>query len=623
MANREELAIIRNARAGQVAAQLELGKRYLSGSAGLPQSLATALHWLERAARQGCPQAWQLIGDHIPLELAQPGAASLAQWYERAYDAGSVHAGLVFAQLVLSADPAAAQPDPKALRALEDAARAGFPHAQSLLAQRQGRRRPPAAGTPAAGAARAGAPGPRASAAPASGSAAGPAPRGAARAPAPRQDDRRRPHGGIGAARHAALEAAWSACRWDDYLDAALPLARALVRGRGERGDLGRFAPGEIALLSRCARLLDPAFGGAYGAPGGAARPGPEELALFWELAAAEHDAHAQLAMGLRCARMQVDGRRMVLANAHVANAHVADAHVAHAHVANAHVAHAHVANAHVANAHVAHAHVANFKKAVRWLTLAGEQGLAEAWYALSRIYIKPEFSQRNVAAAARYLERAAGMGYREAQLECGQNAWRARRENENNDVRAVYWLQQAARQGAAEAVELLRRIAPRPATPAHLETGRLLASHGAALAGHPLLAARIELAALFGLTRAEALLLDVVQADQGHCLVVDIRASYGRSKRRLVMVETAREREALDGIVRLFDAVDCGPAGPEGNYRQRLYRLRTLSGAAELPDGERPDVQMPELAMRKTAVPDARAPRAGGGASAAVELAA
>ena len=54
MANREELAIIRNARAGQAAAQLELGKLYLFGSAGLPQSLPTALHWLERAARQEC-----------------------------------------------------------------------------------------------------------------------------------------------------------------------------------------------------------------------------------------------------------------------------------------------------------------------------------------------------------------------------------------------------------------------------------------------------------------------------------------------------------------------------------------------------------------------------------------
>jgi len=42
-------------------------------------------------------------------------------------------------------------------------------------------------------------------------------------------------------------------------------------------------------------------------------------------------------------------------------------------------------------------------------------------------------------------------------------------------------------------------------------------------------------------------------------------------------MVETGQERQALDRIVRLFDNIECGPAGPEGNYRQRLYRLRTL----------------------------------------------
>jgi len=126
MANREELAIIRNARAGQVAAQLELGKLYLFGSAGLPQSLPTALHWLERAARQDCPSAWQLIGNHIPLELAQHHATAVAQWYERAYDDGSLHAGLVFAQLVLDPAAASSQQHPKAVQALEDAARAGW-----------------------------------------------------------------------------------------------------------------------------------------------------------------------------------------------------------------------------------------------------------------------------------------------------------------------------------------------------------------------------------------------------------------------------------------------------------------------------------------------------------------
>jgi len=547
MANREELAIIRNARAGQVAAQLALGKLYLFGSSSLPQSLPTALHWLERAARQDCPPAWQLIGNHIPFELAQRDAAGVSQWYERAYDDGSVHAGLVFAQLVLDPlAPVAQQQQPKAVRALEDAARAGFSHAQVLLTRQHEQAASRAAATPAMAARTQVVHG---------------AQHGARLSPAQ----------SAAMVQHAGLDALWFARRWTDYLRLALPQARALVDEHGEPGELRRFAPDEITLLSRCARLLDPALDGVYGvggaggvgdvgeAAGAAPAPcDPGELAIFWELAAAEHDPHAQLALGLRSARMRVDGRRIGSGDAHAA-------------------------------------HVANFKLAIRWLTLAGEQGLAEAWYALSRICIKPEFSQRNVADAQRYLERAAEMGYRDAQLECGHNAWRARRENENNDVRAVYWLQKAAQQDAPDAAGLLHKIAPRLSTTPYTDTGALLALHAGALAGHPLLAARLELAQLFNLSRPEALLLDVVAADQGHCLVIDIRASYGRSKRRLVMVAPGPERQALDRIVRLFEPVDCGPAGPEGNYRQRLYRLRTLLNIVQpdSDDGAGTDVEL------------------------------
>lgn len=566
MANREELAIIRNARAGQAIAQLELGKLYLFGSAGLPQSLPTALHWLERAAQQECAPAWQLIGNHIPFEIAQRAGPGLLSWYERAYDDGSVHAGLVLAQLVLEAGlPASSDTRAKALLALEDAARAGFPHAQRMLTRQQN-------GAVVAGC-------PEANATP--GMSAGPAPAAARGGPAlPRLDGntdpsswmRRAVDNGVPPGQYALLEQAWGSGQADDYLARALPLARELVRIRTEQGEVRRFAPDEITLLSRCARLLDSAR------PGVAMEPGEPDC--FWELAAVEHDRHAQLAMGLRCARMHVDGRRISggkgIDRGMPGRGPRGPVRPGQAWPAPAWPA-------------PAWRGPANFKKAIRWLTLAGEQGLAEAWYALSRIYIKPEFSQRNVASAQKYLERAAEMGFREAQLECGHNAWRARRENENNDVRAVYWLQKAAAQGSGEAAALLARIAPRPAAPMYTETGALLTArpnggrpdlHKA----HPLLAARLELAALFNLTRAEALLLDVKAADHGHCLVIDIRANYGRSKRRLVMVETSEERQALDRIARLFDHVDSGPAGTEGNYRQRLYRLRTLLGTGSRP---------------------------------------
>lgn len=485
MANRAELAIIRGARAGNAAAQLELGRRYLFGGAGLPKSLPTALHWLDRAAGHGCAEACELIGAHIPIELASLSQRPLVQWYERAHDAGGIRAGIVFAQLVL-ADPAAREDQRrKAQRALEAAAGAGFAVAAQLLAQLrcgEAARQPVAA---------------------------------AALAPGPARTSCAVPV-------RTLPDAAWDARDWHAYLAHALPLARTSVQASAEPAPLrARLAPSEALLLSRCAQLLDAGVGGAA--------VGPDEIRRFWELAADEDDRDAQLAMGLWWARMTLDGRRTAPGSGS-----------------------------------------ANFRKAVRWLELAGEQGMAEAWYALARIFIKPEFSQRNIGMAQCYLERAAGMGYRDAQLECGNNAWRARRENENNDVRAVYWLQKAAQQGCAAARDALARIAPR-------ETGVPFARP--ALAGsHPLLAARLELAALFGLSRAEALLLDVAKADRGHCLVIDIRSSYGRSKRRLVMVATRQERLALDRIVKVFEGVDGGPGGPEGNYRQRLYRLKTAA---------------------------------------------
>ncbi|WP_460825335.1 SEL1-like repeat protein, partial [Massilia solisilvae] len=139
MANREELAIIRSARAGHASAQLELGKLYLFGSAGLPKSLPTALHWLDRAAQQDCAEAWQLIGTHIPLELAQQSARPVAAWYERAWEDGNLRAALVYAQLVLGQGnaPRTGLRD-KAVRALEQAAQGGFAEAQWLLARQHG-----------------------------------------------------------------------------------------------------------------------------------------------------------------------------------------------------------------------------------------------------------------------------------------------------------------------------------------------------------------------------------------------------------------------------------------------------------------------------------------------------
>jgi TPR repeat protein len=514
MASREELVIIRAARAGHAAAQLTLGKRYLFGGAGLPKSLPTALYWLDRAAHQDEEDAWLLIGSHVPFETAQqaPQPSRLCVWYERAYDAGVAQAGLVLAKLVLRQEAVSESMRDKASRALQTAAQAGIAEAQWLLAQHA--RRPGVASQP-------GTPVPKKESA-------------ASDAESSQRSDNgimlewavRAAQSGVTEARHALADHAWATRDYRDFVGWALPLARELAARCVQEPDRPAqpLDSHELGLLSRCA---DAMF-----ASGDFDR---SEAVRFWEYAARAGERNAQFALGLWFARMDWNGRRIAGISG-----------------------------------------TANYKKSIRWLSLAAEQGVADAWYALSRIYLKPECSQRNLVEAQRYLERAAEAGHAPAQLELGLTAWRTRRDQESKDVRAVYWLQKAAARGSAEARALLAKIAScATPTPWAQQALRRLTRESASM--YPLLAARLELAALFGLSRPEALLLDPKAADCGHCLLIDIRSRHRHSKRRLILLQTGEERQALDRLVRPFEYVDCGPEGPEGNYRQRLYRLRTL----------------------------------------------
>jgi len=509
MASREDLATIRAARAGGAAAQLALGQRYLFGGNGLPQSFATALHWLERAARQGVSDAWMAIGEHVPYEvvLQLPQPMELVIWYERAFDSGMKAAGMIFARVVLAnrGHPAAQAMLGKAIKILEAEAHAGNPDAQWLLSQQQVMQALDHPQQPNVN------------------------PAGAVVATEWAQ---KAADAGIGAAQLALADAAWQRGDRKDFMRRARPLGRALLaQYTNELAQLN--APSEalaaslgednIVLLSRLSLAVDTMEDGCI-----------DEFQQLLELAAYADDRMAQLSLGLFYARMSEDGGKAFAACGS-----------------------------------------SNYKKAIRWLTHAGERGIATAWFALSRIYLKPEFSQRNLADAQHYLERAAEMGHAQSQLECGNTAWRNRRDDPVNDVRAVYWLQKAAAQDSVEARQLLFKIADRPAPAAWAVEGRRAMSREF-LAAYPFLVARLELAALFGLSRPEALLIDLKRADCGHCLVVDIRDHYARSKRRLILVETGEERQVLNRIGRLFEDVDCSLSGPEGNYRQRMYRLKT-----------------------------------------------
>ena len=509
MASREDLATIRAARAGGAAAQLALGQRYLFGGNGLPQSFSTALHWLDRAARQGVAEAWMAIGAHVPYEvvLQLPQPMEFAIWFERAFESGLKSAGMVFARLVLSnRGHATAQAMlAKAVKVLEAEAHDGNPEAQWLLSQQQANQVLSQAQLV---------------------NVADPAVQAATDWAQKAAD------AGIGEAQLALADAAWQRGDRADFIRRARPLGRALLSKyavelaqlNGPSAALAAsLGEDNITLLSRLSLAVEFVEDGCM-----------DELQQLLELAAYADDKAAQLSLGLFYARMNEAGGKSF-----------------------------------------ATCGSANYKKAIRWLTHAGERGIATAWFALSRIYLKPEFSQRNIADAQHYLERAAEMGHAQSQLECGNTAWRNRRDDPVNDVRAVYWLQKAAAQENLEARQLLFKIADRPAAAAWAVEGRRAMTREF-LAAHPFLAARLELAALFGLSRPEALLIDLKRADCGHCLVVDIRDYYARSKRRLILVETGEERQVLNRIGRLFEDVDCSLSGPEGNYRQRMYRLKT-----------------------------------------------
>lgn len=101
MATRAVLSIIRRARAGDPASQLQIGTLYLDGGEGLPANMNLALLWLDKAADQGCVEAWRLIGKRIDLPFTSD-AQKLIRWFEMAANDGCPRAATTLAKMLLS-----------------------------------------------------------------------------------------------------------------------------------------------------------------------------------------------------------------------------------------------------------------------------------------------------------------------------------------------------------------------------------------------------------------------------------------------------------------------------------------------------------------------------------------
>jgi len=519
MANRDQVSEMRKARAGDVSAQLALAKRYLSGELGLARNESSALHWLVRAADKGCSKAWMLIGSQISFDVAKNSldAISVALAYKRAYDAGIVDAGLVFSRLVLSVGTLKTNREMKAeaLQVLEAISALGIADAQWLLAQVSVNSSDAQENSlPELHTNR-----------PLRSSTFSPSDHNAAYWTAEAAS------GGVQEARIVLANQALINGDYPTFLNWALPIARVFLHRNSANTQFKNVLPVEHRLSEVETQLLYEC-GIALCAP---PRTNMNEAQGFIELAALQGYELAQLWLGIWFAKLD----RPTL---HTAS----------------------------------NLGQASFKKAIFWLQRAGNKGLPDAWYALSKIYLKAEFGERSISESERYLERAAELGHCAAQLEFGTRAWRRRHREVGADLIAVYWLQKAAFQGNKEAETLLETVAPLP-KPSSWALKHLKLLTPESKRANPFLANRIEIAAMFGLTQIEAMWLDVHKADQNYCLVVDVTENSPKAKRRLISITQAEERNKLDQAKSLFQGIECGSEGPEGDYRKRLYQLEKL----------------------------------------------
>ena len=239
----------------------------------------------------------------------------------------------------------------------------------------------------------------------------------------------------------------------------------------------------------------------------------------------------------------------------------------------------------------------ASLKKAVQWLTLAAKQGERNAWYNLALIYRRPQFSGYSAEESDRCFDQAADLGHPQAQFRKGSSLWRkrARTGDRNNseipELKASYWIWQAAQQNVPEAIELLPRILSRCSDPNSNEWYELASMAKLALdkgsqirlpADWVPLCHRIIVGNQFGLSKTELLLVNISEMQHEHCVVVDIRNELPKAHLRLIQIDTLEQRKSLLLASKIFN-VDIYEQEhinliDEGNLRQRRYRFEKLT---------------------------------------------
>lgn len=216
-----------------------------------------------------------------------------------------------------------------------------------------------------------------------------------------------------------------------------------------------------------------------------------------------------------------------------------------------------------------------NMRKGAALLLRAADAGVAAAWLLLYQVHSDNHSSVANPQMARFFLEKAARAGEVVAQRWLGALILRAATTVHESE-HGIHWLHEAARQRDAHAAALLRSLVLQ-VNGSEQEAARVLAMMHRE---DPWLACRLRTARDFGLTKQEALCIDLAASIRPWGMVVVSSPFSIPMRRSAARAVPALQPEAALNLRRSVAALEHARqegVPPEGNLRKRSIALRRL----------------------------------------------
>lgn len=214
-----------------------------------------------------------------------------------------------------------------------------------------------------------------------------------------------------------------------------------------------------------------------------------------------------------------------------------------------------------------------NLRRGAALLLRAADAGLSAAWMVLYRIHADNRSSVSNPQMARFFLEKAALAGELCAQRRLGALILRSATTVHESE-QGIHWLHQAARRQDALAAQLLNSLVL-PVAGSDTEAD---AAIDAVRREDPWLACRLRTARDFGLTKLEAMSVDIVAGFRPWGLVVGPNPSIAQAKLAAPRAIPALRPQVFENLrrsVAFFEQSRQDGSPIEGDRRKRTHRLR------------------------------------------------